>query len=110
MPCSRWIILGTALALTSAPTVGRAQNLVSPAGRKPTKVQIPKEYLPPAGLCRIWIDDVPAAQQPAPTDCPTAIKNKPTNGHVVFGDETSDRDRSKSAKGKADKGKSRKPE
>ncbi len=48
---------------------------------------IPKESRPPAGMCRIWLDKVPAKQQPAPTDCPTAIKNKPTNGRVIFGDD-----------------------
>lgn len=48
---------------------------------------IPAESRPPAGMCRIWLDDVPAGQQPAPTDCPTAIKNKPQNGRVIFGDD-----------------------
>lgn len=48
---------------------------------------IPAESRPPAGMCRIWLDDVPAAQQPAPTDCATAVKNKPQNGRVIFGDD-----------------------
>ena len=48
---------------------------------------VPKAYRPPAGMCRIWLDKVPARQQPAPTDCPTAVKNKPTNGKVLFGDD-----------------------
>jgi hypothetical protein len=48
---------------------------------------VPKAYLPPPGMCRIWLDKVPAKQQPAPTDCPTAVKNKPTNGKVLFGDD-----------------------
>lgn len=26
-------------------------------------------------------------QQPAPTDCPTAVRNRPSNGRVVFGDD-----------------------
>jgi hypothetical protein len=59
---------------------------------------VPKEYRPPAGMCRIWLDKVPAKQQPAPTDCPTAVKNKPSNGKVLFGDdykEKGDRDRKK---------------
>ena len=48
---------------------------------------IPKEYRPPPGMCRIWLDKVPPKQQPAPTDCPTAVKNKPANGRVIFGDD-----------------------
>jgi hypothetical protein len=45
---------------------------------------VPKEYLPPTGMCRIWVDNVPAARQPAPTDCATAIRNKPPNARVIF--------------------------
>ena len=48
---------------------------------------IPKEYRPPAGMCRIWLDRVPPKQQPAPTDCSTAVRNRPANGRVVFGDD-----------------------
>jgi hypothetical protein len=51
------------------------------------RTEVPKEQLPPAGMCRIWIDGVPAGQQPAPTDCPTAVKNRPSNGRVLFGDD-----------------------
>lgn len=48
--------------------------------------QVPAEYKPPKGMCRIWLKDVPPKQQPAPTDCPTAVKNLPQNGRVIFGD------------------------
>jgi hypothetical protein len=48
---------------------------------------IPKAYRPPPGMCRIWLDKVPPKQQPAPTDCPTAVRNKPANGKVIFGDD-----------------------
>lgn len=58
---------------------------------------IPADSRPPKGMCRIWIDGVPAAQQPAATDCPTAIKNRPTNGRVIFGDELTDSTKGKSA-------------
>jgi hypothetical protein len=51
---------------------------------------VPKEYRPPKGMCRIWLDKVPAKQQPAPTDCPTAVRNRPSNGKVVFGDDYKD--------------------
>lgn len=46
---------------------------------------IPREYMPPAGMCRIWVERVPASQQPAPTDCPAAVRNKPANARVVYG-------------------------
>ncbi|MHB0947957.1 MAG: hypothetical protein ACYC4J_02730 [Gemmatimonadaceae bacterium] len=48
---------------------------------------IPAAYHPPAGMCRIWVSNVPPAQQPAPTDCASAIKKRPANGRVVFGDD-----------------------
>lgn len=48
---------------------------------------VPVSARPPAGMCRIWLDDVPVAQQPAPTDCATAVRNRPPKGRVVFGDD-----------------------
>lgn len=38
-------------------------------------------------MCRIWLDNVPAAQQPAPTDCASAVRNRPAKGRVIFGDD-----------------------
>lgn len=46
-----------------------------------------REHKPPPGMCRIWLNDVPANRQPEPTDCPTAIRKRPPNGRVIFGDE-----------------------
>jgi len=51
------------------------------------QTDIPTAMRPPAGMCRIWLDNVPPAQQPAPTDCATAVKNRPQNGKVIFGDD-----------------------
>lgn len=51
-----------------------------------TRNKVPENQRPPAGMCRIWLDNVPAGQQPAPTDCATAIRHRPPNGHVVFGE------------------------
>ena len=61
---------------------------------------VPPGFFPPAGMCRIWINDVPPAQQPAPTDCASAVRNRPSNGKVLFGDEQPKK------KGKSDKGRS----
>lgn len=49
--------------------------------------KIPPGQLPPAGMCRIWIDGVPPGRQPAPTDCQTAVANKPANARILWGDQ-----------------------
>ena len=48
---------------------------------------IPASERPPPGMCRVWLDHVPAASQPAPTTCSKAIQMHPPNGHVVFGED-----------------------
>lgn len=48
-------------------------------------VEIPEAMMPPAGKCRIWMLNVPAKQQPAATDCTTAMRQKPANAVLVFG-------------------------
>jgi hypothetical protein len=50
-------------------------------------VAVPRAQLPPRGMCRIWIDGVPPTQQPAPTDCASAVRNRPANGRVIFSDD-----------------------
>ncbi|HEX2721575.1 MAG TPA: hypothetical protein VHM24_01555 [Gemmatimonadaceae bacterium] len=72
----------------------------------PKRVQgpvVPPAYRPPAGMCRIWIEGVPPAQQPAPTDCVTAVRNRPVNGSVIFGDDSPKRGNEKPKKGKPKK-------
>ena len=75
------------LALAVGPTRLVAQDTKatqSQEKRAQKDAPVPKAYLPPAGMCRVWVDNVPAARQPAPTDCATAIRNKPPNARVVF--------------------------
>ena len=71
-----------ALAVLASPQAARAQGRVEKGAP-----DIPKSERPPAGMCRIWLENVPAAQQPAPTDCPTAVRNRPAKGRVIFGDD-----------------------
>ena len=64
--------------------VNPRQNTNQQQGREQI---VPPAFYPPAGMCRIWINQVPAAQQPAPTDCASAVRNRPANGKVLFGDQ-----------------------
>ena len=75
-------ILMLALASSGVGAQGRGQRQ-----EKAPEAEIPVNARPPAGMCRIWIDDVPAAQQPAPTDCASAVRNRPAKGRVIFGDD-----------------------
>jgi hypothetical protein len=47
---------------------------------------VPESAMPPAGMCRVWLRDVPERQQAAPTDCATAIRTMPRDAMVLFGD------------------------
>ena len=49
-------------------------------------------------MCRIWLNDVPPGQQPAPTDCASAVRNRPSNGKVLFGDEPKGKKKSDNSK------------
>lgn len=77
---------------------------------------IPAGHKPPPGMCRIWIDGVPPGRQPAPTDCPTAVRNRPSNGRVIWGDDDrkreSDRPTRPTAEGEREerRGNTRKPD
>jgi len=57
------------------------------APAKSDKIDVPRGLRPPAGMCRVWIDNVPPGRQPAPTDCANAIRNRPPNGRVIFSEE-----------------------
>ena len=48
---------------------------------------VPPDLRPPAGMCRVWLDGVPPGRQPAPTDCASALRNRPARGQVIFGDD-----------------------
>ena len=95
-----------ALLLAPAPKawaqdVPPVRSLV-PAEKRARDAVVPASHMPPAGMCRVWIDNVPPAQQPAPTDCPTAIRNRPPNARVVFSDD--DPRGRRGAKGERDRG------
>ena len=88
-PFSSALIAGL-IAAAAVPAIAGAQQAQPKDSSK--KTSIPAQARPPKGMCRIWLDGVPAAQQPAATDCQTAIKNRPQNGTVIFGDDFSSDD------------------
>jgi hypothetical protein len=82
------VVLIVGFAASASPVMGQRSTQKDSA--KKNESAVPVESRPPRGMCRIWLDNVPAAQQPAITDCPTAIKNRPSNGRVLFGDDYAD--------------------
>lgn len=72
-----------AVALAAFDNAAGAQSFAPP---QRGRIELPQRYRPPPGMCRIWLDSVPANRQPAPTDCASAIRNVPPNARVVFSD------------------------
>ena len=100
------LVLITALvaATTGAlATDAGAQATRGNGGRTRQEPTVPAAYQPPPGMCRIWLEGVPPGQQPAPTDCATAVRNRPANGRVLFGDDA-DRNRKGSRRAERDEG------
>ena len=60
-------------------------------GNRGSSAGVPPGQMPPAGMCRIWIDGVPPGRQPRATDCATARRNAPRNSRIIYGPRTSDR-------------------
>jgi hypothetical protein len=88
---SSFLLRASAVLLASvyaaAPAAVGAQTLVREA-KPDTAPGVPKGMMPPSGKCRVWMDGVPATRQPAPTDCATALRQKPANARVIYGPNT----------------------
>jgi hypothetical protein len=88
-----------ALAFLLQPSAGAAQQRggasggasSARAGGAAPADSIPRAYMPPPGLCRVWVNGVPPRSQPAITDCASAVRNVPPNARVVYGDATASR-------------------
>lgn len=83
----RLLLAAVLVGLSVSAEQAVAQSRDKDKDRDGEKQEIPRDYRPPAGMCRVWIDGVPAPQQPAPTDCASAVRNKPANGRVIYGED-----------------------
>ena len=104
----RWRLLLLAAFVLAAGSSAEAQGLPRgipiphfPKASPKQQPTVPPAYRPPQGMCRIWIEGVPPDQQPAPTDCVTAVRNRPVNGFVIFGDDSRKKGTDKPKKGKS---------
>jgi hypothetical protein len=99
LPAVVGLIASTSLAEAQRPVpVNPRTNATQQQSRDQV---VPRAFYPPAGMCRIWINEVPAGQQPAPTDCASAVRNRPANGKVLFGDDPPKGKKTKTEKGKS---------
>jgi len=99
MPAVVGLVVSASLAEAQRPVpVNPRTNTTQQSSRDQI---VPRAFYPPAGMCRIWINEVPAGQQPAPTDCASAVRNRPANGKVLFGDDPPKGKKTKTEKGKS---------
>lgn len=73
--------------ILAAASLAAVAGPLAAQGRKSSQ-GIPPGHLPPAGMCRIWIDGVPPGRQPAATDCVTAERNRPANARVIYSSQS----------------------
>jgi hypothetical protein len=69
-------VLGVACCVLLASAAHAQRQTVAP---------VPSNLRPPTGMCRVLLDGVAPGQQPAPTSCESALRNRPANGRVIFG-------------------------
>ena len=74
------VLAGSALALAT-----------TTAGAQTRRSAIPATMLPPAGLCRVWIEGVAPTRQPPVTTCATARANLRANSRLIYGGSSNGR-------------------
>lgn len=79
------LLILSGAALLAGATV--ASSPASAQGRGRNRDGVPPGQMPPAGLCRIWVDGVPPGRQPPPMDCREAERRAPWNSRVIYGSD-----------------------
>jgi hypothetical protein len=84
VPLVRGVFLAAGAALVLNPSFATAQD----RQKEEQEIIIPSSAMPPEGMCRVWLKDVPERSQPAATDCATAIKSRPRDALLLLGEPT----------------------
>lgn len=82
---SAGVLVGVAMVF-AVPVLAQGR----PAEKEAADIVIPETAWPPAGMCRVWLRDVPERQQPAPTDCVTALRTRPRDATLLMGEPIQD--------------------
>ena len=72
----------------------------------PDGLSVARSWAPDKTVEAGRIEGVQPSQQPAPTDCVSAVRNKPVNGTVIFGEDVPKRGNDKPKKDKKKDGES----
>jgi hypothetical protein len=58
-------------------------------GRYGRNQGVPPGQMPPAGMCRVWYDNLPPGRQPRATSCDQAerVASRSTNARVIYGED-----------------------
>lgn len=88
MKSLRMAVVALAMLAVGVPAAQAQGKNGKQQGRKSSTAQVPPGHLPPAGMCRIWLDGVPPGRQPRATDCATARRDAPSNARVIYSDGT----------------------
>ena len=83
---TRQLIAALARGASAAAFGAALASSVGAQGRSAADTGVPAGYRPPAGMCRVWVDGVPPQQQPAPTDCASAMRGRTVRSRVLLGD------------------------
>jgi hypothetical protein len=84
VPLVRGVTLVAGAALVLGSSSATAQD--KPKAEQEIIPGIPLSAMPPEGMCRVWLKDVPERSQPAATDCTTAIKSRPRDAMLLLGE------------------------
>lgn len=78
------LLLASCLSLLGACTAGLYTEPVEYV-RPEEATFVPRAYLPPPGLCRVWHSGRPAQDQPPPGPCEVLRRQVPAGAVLVYG-------------------------